>query len=982
MLAGNFSQSMLHYRKTYYYQSTQNLHPLPFHHSPSTVLYHYGTTATPSHGFQPLAITMSQEYFPPSDKGKGKAPADDFRATTPPPADASSSSQRPAYMTVGTGSTSQHANRLQSLLDNDSGYGGSLADGEPGFSKLPLGSPRTDPTISGDMPLTRQSTGDFDTDQRNQQAAVSQLWYNQQRVALGRSINRVVELLEGLQDMNVTWPAHYPSVQRADPGRPSSGSGPGSRPGFHHTMSMAGEHAHDHRQPLRRAMTSLNDAESAESSRDAENKAAAEAPRLITPQIAQEFSILKLDLKLGALHQTELVHSLEKGSVASLLDGKIRTSIKHLISLRERIDDTSSKVLVTGDLNAGKSTFCNALLRRKVLPEDQQPCTSIFCEVLDSRENGGIEEVHAVHRDAVYNRHDETTYDVFPLLKLEDIVLDNTTYIQCKVYVKDVRTLDESLLNNGVVDIALIDAPGLNSDTTKTTAIFARQEEIDVVVFVVSAANHFTQSAKEFIWAAAAEKAYIFMVVNGYDMIRDKDRCQKMILDQVYGLSPRTHKESSELVHFVSSNAIPMAPSPPGGPGGSGSGSSSGGGGGGDDPSGDPKGKGKDKEKVQDFRNLEQSLRRFVLEKRARSKLAPAKTYLMNILNDVNNLATVNQEVAQSELNRVTSDLRELEPQLEASEKAKIQVNDDIEHTVEETCKDIYDYTRSTLNAAIASAGDSNLGVRYPGLLNVFQYAEDLKEAMLSEISSSVTACEDHARARAVGGVNAIKQLGILHLGDEYHNLNFRSEAMFGRRRDLLAKEIELPTELWDFVDWSTMVQQQEKVAGTGMALTVATAVGGRLVGGMGWMDHALSIAKFAGNDNLRRLIVPGIIVAVVSATAYVLQQIPRSLPQRMSTKLSAQLASIDYVHLNSTRISSSVRKVLKFPADNLRVGLARSVEQLTSRREETAKTRKESEVALKYFSNLVRNSAHQRSLVNDVDLDAHPPGANNANAP
>lgn len=64
-------------------------------------------------------------------------------------------------------------------------------------------------------------------------------------------------------------------------------------------------------------------------------------------------------------------------------------------------------MLVTGDLNAGKSTFCNALLRRKILPEDQQPCTSIFCKVLDARENGGVEEVHAVHKDSIYNRHDE-----------------------------------------------------------------------------------------------------------------------------------------------------------------------------------------------------------------------------------------------------------------------------------------------------------------------------------------------------------------------------------------------------------------------------------------------------------------------------------------------------------------------------------------------------------------------------------------------
>lgn len=36
-------------------------------------------------------------------------------------------------------------------------------------------------------------------------------------------------------------------------------------------------------------------------------------------------------------------------------------------------------------------------------------------------------------------------------------------------------------------------------------------------------------------------------------------------------------------------------------------------------------------------------------------------------------------------------------------------------------------------------------------------------------------------------------------------------------------------------------------------------------------------------------------------------------------------------------------------------------------------KVRGESEVALKYFGNLVRESAHQRSLVEEIDLDAHP---------
>ncbi|KAG8427238.1 mitofusin [Metarhizium acridum] len=781
---------------------------------------------------------MSQDYF----TGKGKGPLRSEPDPDAPKNSGPSSSSRPHYMTVGTGSTSEHAARLQNMLDIDSGYGASVA-GEDHHTA---------------MTSATNSTSDSSQHARGKASAGHQMWYYRQRAILGRSINKVLDLLQSLQQMNTGWPARYPTIRPAD-------ATSSERPGMGRTYSVSGDAASSSSattQPLllRRSMTSV-DALPAESSRAAKNRPAPE-PRLVSPQIAQELSILKLDLKLGALHQAELVHSLEKNSIAALLDGKISSSIRHLLSLRERIEDTSSKVLITGDLNAGKSTFCNALLRRKVLPEDQQPCTAIFCEVLDARENAGIEEVHAVHKDCTYSRHDETTYDVYALTELEKIVTDNETNTQCKVYVKDIRTVDESLLNNGVVDIALIDAPGLNSDTTKTTAIFARQEEIDVVVFVVSAANHFTQSAKEFIHAAAAEKAYLFIVVNGYDTIRDKERCQKLILDQVSGLSPDTRKESSDLVHFVSSNAIPAGPAPPGGPGGNGSGSSSGGGGG-DDPGDDgAKGKGKDLDKIRDFEVLEASLRRFVLEKRARSKLAPARTYLLNILNDIHSLAQVNEEVAQSEIDRVSAELREIEPQLASSRKARSEVSEQIDRNIEDTCQDVYDHSRAELNTAITQAGRTNYDVPYPGVFGAFQYADDIKEAMLSHITNAVTRCEEYGREKSVQGVNTIKQLGLLHVGDEFQNLQFRPDVMFRRKRDALARQVHIPTELWDFVDWSTLLQRQEKFAGTGMALTVAGAVVPRMLGMSNWMDHAMLTTRLLSNENLRQLIVPGIVIA------------------------------------------------------------------------------------------------------------------------
>ena len=604
---------------------------------------------------------------------------------------------------------------------------------------------------------------------------------------------------------------------------------------------------------------------------------------------------------MDGLPQTDIIHSLRKDSkaLAQLLDGQINKSVRHLGALRERIEDTSSKVLVTGDLNAGKSTFCNALLRRKILPEDEQPCTSIFCEVLDVRENGGVEEVHAIPIGTQYERNDERTYHVYPLLKLEQIVVDNEHYAQCKVYVKDIRTVDESLLNNGVLDIALIDAPGLNNDSLKTTAVFARQEEIDVVVFVVSAANHFTLSARDFISDAAREKAYIFMVVNGFDNIKNKERCQEQILKQVAHLSPATFKESSELVHFVSSNAVPVTPV--GGSSGAGSAAGRSGpnhpsGGPGDDPDddeeesegkhGEPgvpadKGKGKELEKIRDFQELEASLRRFVLEKRARSKLAPAKTYLMNVLGDLDSLATVNREVAQSELDRVSKELHELEPVLEQSKKARNEASEGVDQATEETASNVYSYTRDTLATTIADVSQRKLGVEYPGFWSAYQYADDITAAMIQEISDTVESCEEHARIKTSEGVNNIKILGLLHVGDAYTDLTFHSSKMLRRRKDALARQVDISIDVWDFFDIAHLWERQEKVAGTGMAVTVAGLLGTRMLGGVGWLDGALGAARVVGSNNMRKLIIPGLLA---TGKLILLPSLPRpQFPQATS---------------------------------------------------------------------------------------------------
>ena len=116
------------------------------------------------------------------------------------------------------------------------------------------------------------------------------------------------------------------------------------------------------------------------------------------------------------------------------------------------------------------------------------------------------------------------------------------------------------------------------------------------------------------------------------------------------------------------------------------------------------------------------------------------------------------------------------------------------------------------------------------------------------------------------------------------------------------------------------------------------------------------------------------ILNTVAIGVSYILSSVPQSLPHRLSAKLSQQLSAIDYTHQNALRISSEIRRALKGPANDVRIGLQRNVEKLQLKREETTKFKAEASDARKYFSNLFRQGNELRESVNRIDLEAAPP--------
>ena len=690
-----------------------------------------------------------------------------------------------------------------------------------------------------------------------------------------------------------------------------------------------------------------------------------------------DFNVFRLDLKLGShLSPTALVTQLEKSSIAKLIDDRIGTSLVHIDKLRARIEDTSSKVLVTGDLNAGKSTFVNAILGRPVMPVDQQPCTTAFCEVHDAAEIGGVEEIHVVKEGVTYDLSDESTFTRSSLSDLDEIVSENENSQQIlKVYLSDPRSPAPSFLHNGVVNISLIDAPGLNRDSVKTTALFARQEEIDVVVFVVSAENHFTLSAQEFLKTASNEKAYLFIVVNKFQGIRDKKKCRRLILEQVKALSPRTYDDAEDLVHFVDSASTTNPPS--------------------EDVS---------------FKSLESALRTFVLTKRAKSKLQPASTYLTRLLSDVNLLVSANAIVAQSEATKAEEDLKKSRPLLDKITKGREAADEALETVEEGETRTAIGNAKIKLSEALENVARGTPSVQlptYPGLFGIWVWAGEVRRAMLSSLDLAVKLAEDDARAITSSGVRRIEKIGEKHLPEDVAKSKrvFIPEAMFStrsskhhsrrnsgnsvtavgiglsRRPDLLNTTF---LDIYDVHHQFAVVFSDEKdldVVSSPTALGVAsvglgalTMIGGQAMGVRGLIEGTLRITDLLSNENARKWVAPVVGAVTIGMTWYVILELPSTVPRTIGRRIKQSLKdaaasgeSGDWIVANAERVGRETRKVLRLASWDLKQRITTTIDERAKEVRTAEDVERTSKRAMDWFGQAKERTGQVLEQVQDV---------------
>ncbi|KAK4513571.1 uncharacterized protein ATC70_005575 [Mucor velutinosus] len=650
-----------------------------------------------------------------------------------------------------------------------------------------------------------------------------------------------------------------------------------------------------------------------------------------TSDILNEMEQMETDMSSSDLHVLQQQQQTPHG--AAQTTSTWQACLQHLSHLKARVLDPLSKVLITGDLNSGKSTLVNALLNKDMLPVDQQPCTSIFCQVYSSSNDYTTEQddiIHAVIDTATYDPSNQETYHPIESRHLYKTLIDeDIPYKMLNIYTaRNQQALtQQSLLHNDLVNVALIDSPGLNTDSLKTTSIFARQEEIDVVVFVVSAENHFTLSGKEFLMNAAQEKKHIFIVVNRFDNIRDKERCKRLILQQIELVSPSTFAQAKELVHFVSAAHHTNDP---------------------------------------DFANLEQSLRSFVLFNRSVSKLVPAKHYLQNVLQDVHILATANQDKSKAQLDDAVTNLEDtFLPDMRDLQKTADLLQESIQQLAISSLESI----ESNTSKAIASAtSDEALdqciaSVTFPGIHLSWQYAQNIAGALASHVESQVDQIEEHASQHTTECMKDMNQMVVDRLGK--WNANIITDVLHSPATPK-HQRIHINVQARDFLVERRFVNDK-KVALVGLGTAGATVV---LFKCVSIKDMALSFLHRYLNPLLddptanmpsRRMIV-NCITAVgllsIGWTAFSFaSSIPAALRANLKTKFQRAVENEKLQESTTYRITHGVQNLLESKQTEITSRIQQLIEEKEQEKERLEARILQAESILKQYDSLVFRS-------------------------
>ena len=207
--------------------------------------------------------------------------------------------------------------------------------------------------------------------------------------------------------------------------------------------------------------------------------------------------------------------------LSSFVDN-LKEAIRSLVAMKFRF-------LIIGDLNRGKSTILNVLLRQKLLPIGPVATTAIPIFV----KYGKQEKVLVHKKDG--SKEELSLEEYKQRYSLNSIELRNQTKYSYKSEKEWLNHLDHAelyypieLLSGGV---EFIDTAGFNNQDIQSEQIFTTIQESHVIIFILSADQPFTKIEKEYLHYLVSDpnqiRKPIFYLINKWYNLKDAPEKEK-----------------------------------------------------------------------------------------------------------------------------------------------------------------------------------------------------------------------------------------------------------------------------------------------------------------------------------------------------------------------------------------------------------------------------------------------------------------------
>ena len=266
----------------------------------------------------------------------------------------------------------------------------------------------------------------------------------------------------------------------------------------------------------------------------------------------------KKNLILNFLYQTKKI-SKEINSID--VENKIDNLINH-------IESNKFNIVVVGRFSRGKSTFINALLRKKILPSSSKPTTAVISEISYSEEPK-FTLISKNGNNKVLDEHE------FLSIKAPKTV-DENEKDELQKYIEEQRAIEDiDYLSVGYPidfcknDVKIVDTPGTDDlDQERVEITYRYLNQADAVIMLLQASQLLSSGEMAFLKERILKENIqdIFYIINKKDSLSTKDEECK-VYDYAYNnlidvipngqnLNKKLHLVSSlqALVHYRKNN--------------------------------------------------------------------------------------------------------------------------------------------------------------------------------------------------------------------------------------------------------------------------------------------------------------------------------------------------------------------------------------------------------------------------------------------